>query len=93
MLYVTIIRISLLDSLLAEDQRLIVSGLLPRGNVDMEPYNDKLKSLCDENDLEYIDHFDSFSLATGEIALNDKTHLMHHLANIDTVCKVVKLDK
>ena len=40
-----------------------------------------------------IDHFDSFSRATGEIALNDKTHLMHHLANIDTVCKVVKLDK
>ena len=36
--------ISLLDSLLAEDRRLIVSGLLPRGNVDIEPYNDKLKS-------------------------------------------------
>ena len=42
--------ISLLDSLLAEDWRLIVSGLLPRGNVDIEPYNDKLKSLCDENE-------------------------------------------
>ena len=49
--------ISLLDSLLAEDRRLIVSGLLPRGNVDIESYNDKLKSLCDENDLEYIYQF------------------------------------
>ena len=92
--------ISLLDSLLAEDRRLIVSGLLPRGNVDIEPYNDKLKSLCDEIDLEFIDHFDSFSLATGEIAetyfYSDKTHLnasgtRKFLANIDTVCKVAKL--
>ena len=64
------------------------------------PYNDKLKSLCDENDLEFIDHFDSFSLATGEIAetyfYSDKTHLnvsgtRKFLANIDTVCKVAKL--
>ena len=93
--------ISLLDSLLAEDRRLIVSGLLPRGNVDIEPYNDKLKSWCDENDVEYIDQkSDSFSLATGEIAEtffnSDKTHLnasgtRKFLANIDTVCKVTKL--
>ena len=59
---------SLLDSLLAEERRLIVSGLLPRGNVDLEPYNYKLESLRHETDLGYIDHFDSFSLAMGEIA-------------------------
>ena len=66
----------------------------------MEPYNDKHKSLCDENDLEYIDHFDSFSLATDEIAetyfYNNTTRLnasgtRKFLANIPTVCKVAKL--
>ena len=90
--------ISLLDSLLAEDRRLIVSDLLPRGNVDIEPYNDKLKKLC-EDALEYIDHFVSFSLTTGEIAVtyfySDETHLnasgtRQFLANIDTVYKVAK---
>ena len=93
--------ISLLDRLLAEDWRLIVSGLLLRGNADIEPYNDKLISLCDENDLEYIVHFVSFSLATGEIAetyfYSDNTHLnasetRKFLAKIDTVCKVAKLE-
>lgn len=52
--------VSLLDNLLADDRRLIVSGLLPRESVDLEPYNDKLKSLCDENNIEYIEHFDGF---------------------------------
>ena len=58
------------------------------------------KSLCDEKDLEYIDHFGSFSLATDEIAVtyfySDKTRLnalgtRKFLANIPTVCKVAKL--
>ena len=94
--------VSLLDNLLADDRRLIVSGLLPRESVDLEPYNDKLKGLCDENNLEYIDHFDGFLLATGEIPEtyfhNDKTHLnisgtRKFLLNIDAVCKVKKLWK
>ena len=83
---------------MAGDRRLIVSDLLPRGNVDIEPYNDKLKKLC-EDALEYIDHFVSFSLATGEIAetyfYSNITHLnasgtRQFLANIDTVYKVAK---
>ena len=74
-----------------------MSGLLPRESVDLEPYNEKLKSLRDENDLEYIDHFDGFLLATGEIPEtyfhNDKPHLnmsgtRTFLLNIDAVCKV-----
>ena len=85
--------VSLLDNLLADDRRLIVSGLLPRESVDLEPY----KSLCDENDLEYIDHIDVFLLATGEIPEtyfhNDKTHLnmsgtRKFLLNIYAMCKV-----
>ena len=77
-----------------------MSGLLPRESVDPEPYNDKLKSLYDENDLEYIDHFDGFLLATGEIPEadfhNDKTHInlsrtRKFLLNIDAVCKVTNL--
>ena len=46
--------VSLLESLQTDDRRLIVSGLLPRASVDLEPFTNKLKALCAENDLEYI---------------------------------------
>ena len=52
--------ISLLDSLVADDRRIVVSGLLPRRSVDLEPLNNKLKALYAENDIEYVDHYDSF---------------------------------
>ena len=89
--------ISLLESLAADDRRIVVSGLTPRRSVDLEPYNDKLKELCAENDLEYIDNFEGFLLASGEIPEtyfdNDKTHLnlsgtRKLLSNINKVCKV-----
>ena len=89
--------VSLLESLQTDDRRLIVSGLLPRASVDLEPYTNKLKALCAENDLEYINHFDGFLLASGEIPEtyfdSDKTHLnmsgtRKFLRNIDSVCNV-----
>ena len=89
--------VSLLESLQTDDRRLVVSGLLPRASVDLEPYTNKLKAICAENDLEYIDHFDGFLLASGEIPETyfdeDKTHLnmsgtRKFLTNIDSVCKV-----
>ena len=43
--------ISLLESLVADDRRIVVSCLTPRQSVDLEPYNDKLKALCAENDI------------------------------------------
>ena len=74
-----------------------MSGLLPRKIVDQETYNDQLEYLCDENDIEFIDHYQNFLLASGEIPASyfwkDKIHLNQHgtqkfLTNIDKVCKV-----
>ena len=71
--------IALLESLASDDRRVIGSGLLPRKTANLEPYNEQLRSLCAENDIEFVDHFDSFLLATGEIPANyfwkDKVHL------------------
>ena len=89
--------IALLASLTSDVRRLIVSGLLPRKKVDLETYNDQLKSLCDENDIEFIDHYQNFLLASGEIRASyfwkDKIHLNQHgtrkfLTNTDKVGKV-----
>ena len=90
--------IDLLDYLASDDRQLIVSGLLPRGTVDLEPYNKKLKLLCDENDIKFIDHYHSFLLASGELPetyfRTDKIHLNHGgirklLQNIEKHCKVM----
>ena len=59
--------ISLLESLASDDCRLIVSGLLPRGSADLESYNEQLKALCGENDIDFINHYDDFLLASGEL--------------------------
>ena len=42
--------IALLESLVSDDRRIIVSGLLPRKKANLEPYNEQLRSLCAEND-------------------------------------------
>ena len=59
--------IDLLESLASGDRRLIVSGLLPRKSADLEPYNDTLRSLCAENDTEFVDNYQNFLLVSGEI--------------------------
>ena len=85
---------SMLDELSTDDRRIIVSGLLPRGSVDLEPYNTRLKALCAEKDIDYIDHYKSFLLASGDIAdsyfLRDRVHpnssgIRKMLKNIDAV--------
>ena len=58
---------SLLNSLSSSGRRLIVSGLLPRETVNLEPYNQKLKSLCEDYDIEFVDHYQGFLLGTGEM--------------------------
>ena len=64
---------------MTNDRRVIVSGLLPRKSVDMSPYDDRLKSLCETYEVEYVDNFNGFMFASGEIPssyfLSDKTHL------------------
>ena len=57
---------SLLDSPVHDDRRIIVSGLLPRKGLNLEPYNEQLKSLCEDNGIEFVNHFDRFLLASGE---------------------------
>ena len=93
--------IELLESLASYDRRLIVSGLLPRKSVDLEPYNDTLRSLCAENDTEFIDNYQNFLLASGEIPSSyfwtDKLHLNQHgtrklVTDIDKTCKIKRSD-
>ena len=54
---------SLIDTLTHEDRQVIVSGLLPRKDSNIEPYNEQLKSLCEDNGIEYVNHFDNFVFA------------------------------
>lgn len=57
---------NLLENLSKDSRKIVVSGLLPRKTVDLEPYNDRLRSLCDTLNVEFIDHYEGFLLATGE---------------------------
>ena len=90
---------TLLSQLNSDDRTIIVSGLLPRGSVDLEPYNDRLRTLCLENDIDFVDHFDGFLLASGELPasyyMKDKTHLnatgtRKLLQSIDQTCKITR---
>ena len=56
--------VELLNSSEADNRRIIVYGLLPRQSVDLKPYNEILKAICEENDSQYIDHYNSFLLAS-----------------------------
>ena len=91
--------ISLLESLVENDRRIIVSGLLPRKGKDLEPYNEKLKSLCEENNIDFVNNYDSFLLASGELPATyyryDKIHLNVNgtrrlLSNVDSSCKITR---
>ena len=81
----------------------IVSGLLPMGGFDIKPFNVAIKQLCSEYDVEYdvefIDHHDSFIMASGYIPNTlfcaDKVSLRPMgtaslISNIDSVCKILR---
>ena len=87
----------LLQSLTENDHRVIVYGLLPRETVDLRPYNDKLKQVCNTCEVEFIENYDTFLLASGELPdsyyQRDKLHLNKYstkklLSNIDNVHRV-----
>ena len=59
--------ISLLESLVEDDRRIIISGLLPRRGMDLEPYDVQLKLVCDEILIDFVNHFDSF-LESGKLS-------------------------
>ena len=70
---------SLIDTVKDGNRRIIVSELLSRESVDLEPYNETLKSLCADNIVELVDNYDGFLLATGELVdsyySKDKVHI------------------
>ena len=89
---------SLLTDLITDDRRVIVVGLLPRKTVNLGPFNDRLKTLCESYEIEYVDNFTSFLLASGEIPdsyfQKDKVHLNNFglrrlLSNIDSAHSIM----
>ena len=57
----------LLDIVADGTRRVIVSELLPRETVDLQSYNETLKSLCADNAVELVENYDSFLLANGQL--------------------------
>ena len=89
---------TLITDLMTHDRRVIVVGLLPRTTVDLNPFNDRLKTLCEAYGVEFIDNYKSFLLASGEIPdsyfQSDKVHLNNFglrrlLTNVDRAHPIV----
>ena len=83
----------LLNFLLADIHRVIVAGQLPRETVDLSAYNNKLRQLCDVCDTEFVENYQNFLLASGELPESyysrDKIHLNYYgTRNIDKVHRV-----
>ena len=85
---------ALITEMLKKDRRVIVIGFLPGKTVDLNPFNDRLKTLCEAYEVEYIENFKSFLLASGEIPdsyyQSNKVHLNNFghrrlLSNVDRV--------
>ncbi|MCG8046529.1 MAG: hypothetical protein N0E48_12970, partial [Candidatus Thiodiazotropha endolucinida] len=87
------------------NQRIIVSRLFPMESVDLKPYNQKLKDICNENDIEFIDNFDSFLLASGDMPESyfyaDKLHLnvlgtkklLSNIHKVQNICRNPKQNR
>ena len=45
----------------------VVSGLLPKKGYDINAFNSKIKQLCQEYEVEFVDHHDLFVMASGEV--------------------------
>ena len=98
---VATVRSSLLNLILdlKPKRDVVVSGLLPRAGHDMKPFNLAIKQLCNDYDVEFIDHHDSFIMASGKIPKSlfcaDKVNLRplgtaSLVSNIDSVCKILR---
>ena len=93
---------NLIDSVCIDDSRVMISELLPRGNVDMKPYNEVLKSLCADSAVEFVENYNSFLLASGEMLdtylYDDQVHInasgtRRLLANFDRLHQVTSTSK
>ena len=74
-----------------------MSGLLPRVGVDLELYNECLKTLFQTHDVEFVDHYNGFLLASGDVTdsyyYKSKLHTnafgtQKLLRNLDTVQRI-----
>ena len=77
----------------------VVSGLLPRKGYDIKSFNSKTKQLCQEYDVEFVDHHDLFVMASGEVPRSlfygDKISLRPAgtatlVCNLDLKCRILR---
>ena len=54
---------SLINDLTSENRHIIVSGLLPRASANLDPYNERLRTLCEDQNIDFVDSYNSFLLA------------------------------
>ena len=58
--------------------QVVVSGILPRKNSDIRPYNNVLQQLCRDENIDFVSHIDIFMTKYGitrKLFRNDLTHL------------------
>ena len=86
----------LLNTVCDGTRRVIVSGLLPREAVNLQSYNETLKSLCADNAVEFVENYSRFLFASSEMtdALfhKDKVHISTRelLSNINKLHQVTR---
>ena len=59
---------SLKNDLTSENRHIIVSGRLPRASANLYPYNKRLRTLCEDQNIDFVDSYNSFLLASGNLA-------------------------
>ena len=59
---------SFINDLTSENRHIIVSGLLSRANANLDPYNERLRTLYEDLNIDFVDSYNSFLLASGDLA-------------------------
>ena len=52
----------------SENRHIIVSGLLSRSSVNLDPYSERLRALCEDQNIDYVDSYNSSLLASGDLS-------------------------
>ena len=88
-----------LIELVSKSSKVIVSGLLPKENLNVSSYNQVLLDICKSQGISFVENHSSFILASGEIPKYlfhfDKIHLKPYgtaklLSNINSKCTIFK---
>ena len=59
---------SFINDLTSENRHIIVSGLLFRADANLDPYNERLRNLYEDQNIDFVDSYNSFLLASGDLA-------------------------